>query len=169
MILNSPILASDRGRYPRRARPHYSQRGARRSRWRKHLSIRILRGPNPRSRARHGAFPIQNRLSSCPIYRRNQKNCLPPIFYALWMSMEEEAAWQAAANPPPPLPPGAAAPTAGGSTATTAAAGPGGMSAQAAARPTDENEETILQQTLALSEGPATGPDVEMRPRIGRG
>ena len=73
------------------------------------------------------------------------------------MSMEEEAARQAAANPPPPPPPGAAAPTAGGSTAT-AVAGPGGVSAQ----PTDENEEAILQQALALSEGRAAGPDVEM-------
>ena len=77
--------------------------------------------------------------------------------------MEEEAARQADAHPPPsPLPPGAAAPTAQESTATAAAAGPGGLSAQAPTGPTDENEEAILQQTLALSERRATGPDVEM-------
>ena len=77
--------------------------------------------------------------------------------------MEEEAARQADAYPPPPpLPLGAAAPTAEESTATAAAAGPGGLSAQAPAGPTDENEEAILQQTLALSEGRATGLDVEM-------
>ena len=85
------------------------------------------------------------------------------------MSMEEEVPRQAAANPPPPLLPGAAAPKAGGSTATTTAAGPGGVSAQAPAGPMDETEEAILQQTLALSEGRATGPDVEMRPRIAKG
>ena len=77
--------------------------------------------------------------------------------------MEEEAARQGDAYPPPPpLPPGAAAPTAEESIATAAAADPGGLSAQAPAGPTNENEEAILQQTLALSEGRATGPDVEM-------
>ena len=76
------------------------------------------------------------------------------------MSMEEGAARQAAAYPPP-LPPGAAAPTAEESTAMAAAAGPGGVSAQPPARPTDESEEAILQQTLALSEGRTAGPDVE--------
>ena len=78
------------------------------------------------------------------------------------MSIKEEGTRQAAANPPPPLPPGAAAPIAAGSTVTTAAAGPGGVSAQAPAGPTDQNEEAILQQTLALSEGRTTSPDVEM-------
>ena len=77
--------------------------------------------------------------------------------------MEEEAARQADAYPPPPpLPLGAAAPTAEESTAMAATAGPGGLPAQAPAGPTDESEEAILQQTLALSEGRATGPDVEI-------
>ena len=73
------------------------------------------------------------------------------------MSVEEEAARQAAANPPPPPPPGAAAPT-----AMAATAGPGDVPAQAPAGPTDEREEAIIQQTLALSEGRTAGPDVEM-------
>jgi len=73
---------------------------------------------------------------------------------ALRMSMEEEAARQAAASAPPPPPPDAAAP---------AAAGPDGASAPPSqpAPPTDENEEALLRQALALSEG-GSGPDVEM-------
>ena len=77
--------------------------------------------------------------------------------------MEEEAARQAAANPPPPAP-DAAAP---------AATGPDGASVRAAAQPaapvTDENEEALLQQALAMSEGTVAPPDVEMNEERGDG
>jgi 26S proteasome regulatory subunit N10 len=79
------------------------------------------------------------------------------------MSMEEEAARQAAANPPPPAP-DAAAP---------AATGPDGASARPAAQPaapvTDENEEALLQQALAMSEGSGAPADVEMSEEHGGG
>jgi 26S proteasome regulatory subunit N10 len=78
------------------------------------------------------------------------------------MSMEEEAARQAAANPPPPAP-DAAAP---------AATGPDGASGRPAVQPaapvTDENEEALLQQALAMSEG-TVPPDVEMNEEHGGG
>jgi 26S proteasome regulatory subunit N10 len=79
---------------------------------------------------------------------------------ALRMSMEEEAARQAAANPPPPPESDAAAPAATGPDG--AAARPPPQPAAAVAAPaTDENEEALLQQALAMSED-AGVPEVEM-------
>lgn len=87
------------------------------------------------------------------------------------MSMEEEAARQAAVNAPAPSSPGAtAAPTAAASDDGVAVAvqQPSGPAATAGAGAgatgtTDEGEEAILQQALALSEGGHGGaPDVEM-------
>jgi 26S proteasome regulatory subunit N10 len=73
------------------------------------------------------------------------------------MSMEEEAARQAAANQPPPPAPDVAAPTETGLDGASAR-----TPAQPAAAPaTDENEEAILQQALAMSEGTSV-PEVEM-------
>ncbi|KAH9963312.1 hypothetical protein BC827DRAFT_1194805 [Russula dissimulans] len=82
----------------------------------------------------------------------------PELAMALRMSMEEEAARQAAANAPPPPPPGASAPA----VATAAGAGPDGASAQPShpVPATTPDEEALLQQAIALSEGRA--PDVEM-------
>jgi 26S proteasome regulatory subunit N10 len=86
------------------------------------------------------------------------------------MSMEEEAARQAAVNAPPPSSQGATAvPIA--ATAVAVATAPDGVVAvqqpsgptTAAAVATDEGDEAILQQALALSEGQHGGaPDVEM-------
>jgi 26S proteasome regulatory subunit N10 len=82
------------------------------------------------------------------------------------MSMEEEAARQAAVNPPPPLSPGGtaaptAAPDGGVAVAVQQPSGPAAGAATATAT-TDEGEDAILQQALALSEGHAGAPDVEM-------
>ncbi|KAH9037665.1 hypothetical protein EDB85DRAFT_1861287 [Lactarius pseudohatsudake] len=80
----------------------------------------------------------------------------PELAMALRMSMEEEAARQAAANAPPPLPPAAAA------VAVPATTGSEGAPAQISqpAPAADDDEEALLQQALALSEG--HGADVEM-------
>ncbi|KAI0301924.1 hypothetical protein B0F90DRAFT_1716411 [Multifurca ochricompacta] len=83
----------------------------------------------------------------------------PELAMALRMSMEEEAARQAAANAPTPPPPASA-------TGTVAVAGSDGAPAQQPALATDEEEEAILQQALALSDGRTSGTgagtDVEM-------
>lgn len=89
--------------------------------------------------------------------------------------MEEEAARQAASNPPAPAAPASAAAPSAAPTATAVAGldiggGVGVSSAQqqhssgSAAPATDEGEEALLQQALALSEarGGAAPDDVEM-------
>ena len=88
------------------------------------------------------------------------------------MSMEEEAARQAAANAPAPSSPGATAvPIAAAAAVAGSTAPDGGVAvaaqqlpgpAAAEASTTDEGEEALLQQALALSEGHAGAPDVEM-------
>jgi len=75
---------------------------------------------------------------------------------ALRMSMEEEAARQAAANPLPPPPPPAVAAAAPEATESDGAPTQTSRPAPAA----DDDEEALLQQALALSEGPTA--DVEM-------
>jgi 26S proteasome regulatory subunit N10 len=86
------------------------------------------------------------------------------------MSMEEEAARQAAASAPVPSSSDAtAAPTAAGavtsapdgSVAVQQPSGPT-VAVSAVASATDEGDEALLQQALALSEGHAGAPDVEM-------
>ena len=80
--------------------------------------------------------------------------------------MEEEAARQAATNPPAPAPPGATAAPA--PAVAVAAAHDSVVAVQrpsaptATATTTDESEEALLQQALALSEARDAAPDVEM-------
>jgi 26S proteasome regulatory subunit N10 len=159
MILNSPILASDRGIPDELAAAVPGGMGG---------------GAGGAGGAGGGAGTSQFEFGVDPTLD-------PELAMALRMSMEDEAARQAAANAQPPPPPGAAAaapaPAPAPTPAVTAVAGPGGVSVQqqqqqqqhqpsgaaAAAPPTDESEEALLQQALALSEGHAGGAaDVEM-------
>ncbi|KAI0276895.1 hypothetical protein BGY98DRAFT_665089 [Russula aff. rugulosa BPL654] len=94
----------------------------------------------------------------------------PELAMALRMSMEEEAARQAAASAPVPsssdatavpTAPGAVTSAPDGSVAVQQPSGPT-VAASAVASATDEGDEALLQQALALSEGHAGAPDVEM-------
>lgn len=79
----------------------------------------------------------------------------PELAMALRMSMEEEAARQAAANTPP-------SPAVAADAAAPATTGTDGAPTQTSqpAPAADDDEEALLQQALALSEGPVA--DVEM-------
>jgi len=152
VILNSPILASDRG-VPDELAAVPGAVGAPSGGGTSQFEFGVDPSLDPELamvRFSHSFLVTKNKK------KRTQKQ-------ALRMSMEEEAARQAAANPPPPAP-DAAAP---------AATGPDGASAQPAAQPaapvTDENEEALLQQALAMSEGTGAPPDVEMNEEHGGG
>lgn len=100
----------------------------------------------------------------------------PELAMVLRMSMEEEAARQAAVSAPPPSSQSATATPAvpAAPAAAVSAASDGGVAmavqqpsgpvaaATATAATTDESEEALLQQALALSDGHGGAPDVEM-------
>ncbi|KZT63715.1 hypothetical protein DAEQUDRAFT_99485 [Daedalea quercina L-15889] len=83
----------------------------------------------------------------------------PELAMALRMSLEEEQARQAAAAQASPAPAGSSAPAVAAEAAPAATAIP----ASVPAGPTDDEEEAMLKQALALSEG----KDVEMVPAHG--